>query len=368
MHWHIKGAMADAMARLKTSDVAGATAAIRQALAARTRGVGVQPTSKKVAADDDAGAPRLRRLGDILKTLGAQRATYRRFPPASDEATPAADEGDDRFVSRSHRSAAGLLNYKLYVPANLDRELALVVMLHGCTQDPDDFARGTQMNRLADEFGLIVAYPHQPRSGNAQGCWNWFDIRHQQAGSGEPAMLAALGQELAREFKITPGRVFAAGLSAGAAMAEVLAETHPTVFAAVGLHSGLPYRAAHDVISAFAAMKGNGKTAPCIGVQGRRKIIIHGTADATVSRSNGDALFERMRSQNPGSSVVMSEVRSGSRTATRQVLIGPAGEALAEYLLINGAGHAWSGGHRSGTFADPAGPDASREMITFFLR
>ncbi len=368
MNSRIQGAMAGAMSRLKISDVAGATAAIRQALAGGTPGTGVQLTPKKLAAADDAGAPRPRRLGDILKALGAQRATYQRTPPASDEATPAKDEGDGRFVSRSHRSAAGLLNYMLYVPPNLDRELALVVMLHGCTQDPDDFARGTQMNRLADEFGLIVAYPHQLRSGNAQGCWNWFDIRHQQAGSGEPAMLAALAQELATEFKITPGRVFAAGLSAGAAMAEVLAETHPRVFAAVGLHSGLPYRAAHDVISAFAAMKGNGKTAPGIGIQGSRKIIIHGTADSTVSRSNGDELFERMRSQNPGSSVVMSDVRSGSRTATRQVLIGPAGEVLAEYLLINGAGHAWSGGHPSGTFADPAGPDASREMITFFLR
>ncbi len=368
MNPRIQGAMADAMSRLTTSDVAGATAAIRQALAGGTPSIGIQPGSKKLALPE-AGVPRSRGLGDILKALGAQRSAYRRPPIQPDGPTPAAAEGADRFSSRSHRSAAGLLNYKLYVPADLDRELALVVMLHGCTQDPDDFARGTKMNRLADEFALIVAYPHQPRSGNAQGCWNWFDTRHQQAGLGEPAMLAALAQELALEFKIASERIFAAGLSAGAAMAEVLAETYPTVFAAVGLHSGLPHRAAHDVMSAFAAMKGNGKTAPSgTGVQGSRKLIIHGTADATVSRSNSDDLFDRMRSRNPGSSVVISDVRSGGRATTRQVLIAPSGDAVAEYLLIDAAGHAWSGGDRSGTFVDSSGPDASREMITFFLR
>lgn len=352
--------MVDAMARLKTSDIAGATAAIRQALSGVA---GINPAQRKHV---DAGVAKPRRLGDILKILGAQRAVLPGVAPMPGGGT--ADEADgDRFSARSHRSKVGLLNYKLYVPADRNRDLALIVMLHGCNQDPDDFARGTRTNRLADEFGLVVAYPHQPRSGNAQGCWNWFDARHQQAGSGEPAMLAALARDLAAEFEIAPGRVFAAGLSAGAAMAEVLAETHPTIFSAVGLHSGLPYRAAHDVMSAFAAMKGTGR--PVQGDMGRgvRKFIVHGTADATVHPSNSVALFERMVARYPGAAILISDLRSGNRTGSRQTLTAASGEALAEHLVIEGAGHAWSGGTREGTYTDESGPDASREMITFFL-
>lgn len=358
-------AMADAMSRLRTSDVAGATTAIRQALAEGRPGTGEPPPS---ASQGDAAALRSRRLGDVLRALGAQRASHARFSPAGDAARPASAEAP-RFSSKNHRTATGSLDYKLYVPADLNRDLALVLMLHGCTQDPDDFARGTGMNALAEEFGLVVAYPHQPRSANAQGCWNWFDVRHQQAGSGEPAMLAALARMLAAQFKIDNGRVFAAGLSAGAAMADVLAETHPTVFSAVGLHSGLPYRAARDVMTAFAAMKGTGTLSPDgRGSHGSRKIIVHGTADATVNPSNSDDLFERMRLRNPAASVVVDDIGSGRRSATRQALIAPSGETLAEYLLVKGAGHAWSGGHRGGTFVDVDGPDASREMVAFFLR
>lgn len=351
--------MTDAMSRLKTSDIAGATAAIRLALAGAA-GAPAQPTR----VDADVAKPR--GLGDVLRALGAQRTRRAGITPMPDHGP--ADEADgDRFSASGHRSPAGSLTYKLYVPADRARELALIVMLHGCTQDPDDFARGTGMNRLADEFGLVVAYPHQPRSGNAQGCWNWFDARHQQAGSGEPAMLAALATDLAAEFAIAPGRVFAAGLSAGAAMAEVLAETHPTIFSAVGLHSGLPYRAAHDVMSAFAAMKGSGRPTPGGTGRGVRKFIVHGTADATVHPSNGAALFEQMVDRNPGAAILISDLHAGDRTASRQVLTAASGEALAEHLLIEGAGHAWSGGNRSGTFTDESGPDASREMVRFFL-
>ncbi len=182
-------------------------------------------------------------------------------------------------------------------------------------------------------------------------------------------MLAALARTISDELGIAPARVFAAGLSAGAAMADVLAETYPDAFSRVGLHSGLPHLAAHDVMSAFAAMKGNGK-AGRRGAAGRasRKIIIHGSADATVHSSNADEIFNRMLSRNPGSSIVLVDETRAGRGASRQVLIDGAGVTLAEHLLIAGGGHAWSGGDRIGAYTDPGGPDASREMVEFFLR
>lgn len=363
MTFRIQDAVADAMARLKSSDVGGATTVIREAL-----GVGGvrQPARGSTLIGTLLPGGAGRSLGDVLSSLKARRTSFP-SPGLRPMAEPAPE--DPRFTARTLNSAAGMMNYKLYVPENRDRELALILMLHGCTQDPDDFARGTRMNRLADEFGLVVAYPHQPRTANANGCWNWFDRRHQSAGSGEPAMLAALARALASEYGIAPERIFAAGLSAGAAMADVLAETHPEVFSKVGLHSGLPHLAAHDVMSAFAAMKGD-RQASRRGAAGggSRKIIIHGTADPTVHSSNGDEIFERMRSRHRGSSIILTDDSSAGRKATRQVLMGPGGETLAEYLLIEGAGHAWSGGDRDGSYADPIGPDASREIVAFFLR
>lgn len=357
----IQGAVADAMGRLKTSDVSGATAVIRNALI----GGGTPPPAHQPTTALPGGQAG-RRLGDVLNLLKTRRTGFP-TPTAPPRTQPSPD--DPRFTSRFLTTGVGSLNYKLYVPQDRDRELALVLMLHGCTQDPDDFARGTQMNRLADEFGLVVAYPHQPRSANAQGCWNWFDRRHQSAGSGEPAKLAALAKTLSTEFGIAPERVFAAGLSAGAAMADILAETYPEVFSKVGLHSGLPHLAAHDVMSAFAAMKGDAGVRPQNSSgRGSSKIIIHGTADPTVDPSNGDQIFERMRSRHPGSSILLTDDHTAGRKASRQVLIDPSGNALAEYLLIDGGGHAWSGGARTGSFTDPSGPDASREMVSFFLR
>jgi poly(hydroxyalkanoate) depolymerase family esterase len=359
----IQNAVADALARLRTSDVAGATSAIREALssASLTRS-GIRVATSTNPFSDQAG----RGLAGVLGLLKAQRSAIHAASARPDRA-PAQE--NPRFIWRTQNSAARAMNYKLYVPECRHREPALLLMLHGCKQDPDDFARGTRMNDLADEFGLIVAYPHQPHSANAQGCWNWFDRRHQSAGAGEPAMLVALARTLSEEFSIAPERVFAAGLSAGAAMTDVLAETYPEVFSRVGLHSGLPHLAAHDVMSAFAAMKGDGK----LGLrssngQTSRKIIIHGSTDPIVHPSNSDAIFERMHSRHRGTSIIVSESENTGRKATRQILIGTSGDALAEHLLIQGAGHAWSGGDAGGSYADPLGPDASREMVKFFLR
>jgi poly(hydroxyalkanoate) depolymerase family esterase len=284
---------------------------------------------------------------------------------------PAPDFGD-RFLKRAYRGAAGALNYRLYVPADHERrDLALVIMLHGCTQNPEDFALGTQMNGLADEFGLIVAYPHQTRRANPSGCWNWFDPRHQRRGSGEPAKLAGLAQELMREFGVGKDRVFAAGLSAGGAMAEVLAATYPDVFDAVGIHSGLAYKSAVDVPSAFAAMKGtaSGLAGPQgANARGCRKIVFHGLADSTVHPVNGGRILdEAERGAGP---LKRNDLDWGSEAGrvSRTVLEDPEGRPVVERWLVEGGGHAWFGGDPRGSYTQSVGLDASRVMVRFFLR
>ena len=281
---------------LRTQNIAGATAAIQNALSGRA--------SSAPERDENAQAQSPRRsLGDVIKLLRAGRATFASTMPHQkplyEEAGAIAP--DQQFSARVFRSAMGSLNYKVYIPQDIaHRELSLVLMLHGCTQNPDDFARGTQMNHLANEHGLIVVYPHQPHSANAQGCWNWFDPRHQQRGRGEPAVLAGLAQDLAKEFGIAKHRIFAAGLSAGGAMADILATTYPEIFEAVAIHSGLPTGAANDVMSAFAAMKGNAKLSASRQHNQSRKIIFHGGSDATVHESNGERIFEHLRNDTIG--------------------------------------------------------------------
>ena len=291
--------------------------------------------------------------------------------PAAPGLEPAPDFGD-RFLKRAYRGAAGALNYRLYVPADHERrDLALVLMLHGCTQNPEDFALGTQMNGLADEFGLIVAYPHQTRRANPSGCWNWFDPRHQRRGSGEPAKLAGLAQELAREFGVGKDRVFAAGLSAGGAMAEVLAATYPDVFDAVGIHSGLPYKSAVDVPSAFAAMKGT--AAGLAGPQGQTSMAAArsssmGGADLTVHPANGERILDE--AERGASPLKRSDLdwETEAGRVSRTALQDPEGRPVVERWLVEGGGHAWFGGDPRGSYTQSVGLDASRVMVRFFLR
>jgi poly(hydroxyalkanoate) depolymerase family esterase len=235
-----------------------------------------------------------------------------------------------------------------------DGPQGLIIMLHGCTQDADDFARGTGMNAIAERHGLIVAYPEQPRSENMQSCWNWFRPSDQRAGHGEPELLARLARSLTAEFGLDPSRVFVAGLSAGGAMAAILGVTHPDVFHAIGVHSGLPHGVASDVVSAFSAMREDPGAGRALHVPA---IVFHGSSDATVSPANGDRIF---RSAALGATT-LEEGTTAGRTWQRRRAEG------AEFWLIEGAGHAWTGGSRTGSYADAAGPDASAEMVRFFL-
>jgi poly(hydroxyalkanoate) depolymerase family esterase len=271
----------------------------------------------------------------------------------------------------------GEINYKLYLPAGLDTTNApLLLMLHGCTQSPDDFARGTRMNALANVYGCVVAYPEQPSSRNATLCWNWFRRGDQQRESGEPALIAALTRRLIATHGLDKRRVYVAGLSAGGAMAAILASTHPDLYAAIGVHSGLPVGLATDVPSAFAAMRGGesrrGATASNSALRPVPAIVFHGDNDTTVHPGNGHGVIaQSLTNDGDGAEAakgahVERGIAAGGRRYTRTIHKLADGSVAAEHWIIEGAGHAWSGGDAAGSYTDPHGPDASAQMLRFF--
>lgn len=266
---------------------------------------------------------------------------------------------------------AGSRAFRIYIPASARAGVTgVVVMLHGCTQTPEDFATGTGMNALAEEHRFVVVYPAQSKGDNAQSCWSWFRRSDQKRDRGEPSILAGLTRKVCAEHGIARDRTFVAGLSAGAAMAVILGETYADVFGAVGAHSGLPYGSAKDVASAFAAMAGQAQD---MAVQpgkpsAMRTIVFHGTADATVHPSNGEGIGRQRIAGGAGPAVETSERGQSAGRKFERVISGPAeGVATLETWTIDGLGHAWSGGHSGGSFTDPKGPDASAEMVRFFF-
>ncbi|MBC7415721.1 MAG: PHB depolymerase family esterase [Herminiimonas sp.] len=282
-----------------------------------------------------------------------------------------------QYIAGSYTNAAGTRPYKLYIPAGYGgQSLPLVVMLHGCTQDPDDFARGTQMNGAAERHQCLVLYPQQPQSANSSKCWNWFNAGDQQRDGGEPSIISDMTREVASRYHCDMQQIYIAGLSAGGAMAAIMGTVYPDLYAGVGVHSGLPYGSASDLPSALAAMRSGMSGTPARVRTGNAQpvfkgipvIVFHGDADHTVNARNGEQVITSNAPPQDGS---FSQTRTegsvvNGHAYTRTVQQDGSGNPVAEHWLVHGFGHAWSGGDAGGSFTDAKGPDATGEMMRFF--
>jgi poly(hydroxyalkanoate) depolymerase family esterase len=315
-----------------------------------------------------------------VPAMDTVRAELRRAPGADDavpRTAPPVTRQHSEWVAGDFENAAGRRAYKLYVPSRYAGQASpLIVMLHGCTQSPDDFAAGTQMNVHAEEHGCLVLYPAQSNSANPSRCWNWFRREDQVRDAGEPSLIADMTRDVVRRYGADPARVFVAGLSAGGAMAAVMGVTYPDLYAAVGIHSGLACGSAHDLPSALAAMKG---LSASMGERGNASspahatptIVFHGDRDRTVHPRNGiDAIANSAHWEGGQGGDVVTEPGQvpGGHAYTRTAHRDAAGQLLLEHWLVHGGGHTWFGGSRAGSYSDPRGPDASAEMVRFFLR
>lgn len=301
-----------------------------------------------------------------------------------------AGDGQGTWHSGRATTASGTRSYLVYVPPRLPARTPapLVMALHGCSQNARDFAHGTRFNQLADRHGFVVVYPEQGSAHHGQRCWNWFRATHQHRGQGEPAILAGVVHQTLAErdrWHIDPTRVYAAGISAGAAMTLVLGATYPELFAALGVHSSPPYRSATGPGNALAAMGGAGLPSPAVSPGGAAMpplIVFQGTADGTVRSSNADRVADQwlaFRRRNADGSVDEHGIRG-----PRVVRTGPQGRSdrgprrrtvsrwyaggrkVLEVWVVDGLGHAWSGGSTRGSYTDPRGPRAATEMWRFF--
>jgi poly(hydroxyalkanoate) depolymerase family esterase len=299
--------------------------------------------------------------GTWLGLRGAKRA-----PPSMADIVP---EGA-RFVDGTYSNAAGSRTYKLFVPRSYHQgqALPLVVMLHGCTQSPDDFAAGTRMNFIAEEQNCLVVYPAQPSSANPSKCWNWFRAADQRRDEGEPSLIAGITRSVMQKYSVDPKRVFVAGLSAGGAAAAVMGATYSDLYAAVGIHSGLACGAATDMPTAFTAMRQGGRGGRQIAAGGPvvPTIIFHGDRDTTVHPDNGAHAVESAIGATRMQKKIHHGQIPGGHRYTRTIYADGDREIL-EHWIVQGAGHTWSGGNPAGSYTDGEGPDATKEMLRFFL-
>jgi poly(hydroxyalkanoate) depolymerase family esterase len=304
------------------------------------------------------------------------------WSPAAGSRAASTDLPDDSQFSKFRFESASQRTFMLYEPSLAGKRSApLLVLLHGCGQGAADFAAGTRMNEAARETGVFVLYPEQNAAANAMRCWNWYTPGSRADSGGDAALIAAMTRHVIAEFEVDPCRVYIAGMSAGGAMAAVLARDYPELYAALGVHSGIPAGHARDLCSALRLMSSGppqGGHCSCggagHGVAGAmRTIVFHGDRDTTVHPSNGQAIHARARCQPncstlDGSFRTTTDADAGQLGFTRSVDIGPTGTSDREHWLVHGAGHAWAGGSDAHSYTDALGPDASREMLRFFLQ
>lgn len=373
--------MAEATRLTQSGDLQAATAAIQAALSGAAAAVPAafdMPTAFDMRDVIDVQAREIWRevwpQQSPAAVAPASNAATGESAPASNAAAsssapvlPLNPGPAGQFITGSHsEGSAGKRDYKLYIPpaAADGQPLPLVVMLHGCTQNPDDFAVGTGMNEAARQRGFYVLYPAQTQRANASGCWNWFKHNHQQRDRGEPALLAGMTRAVMAAHPIDPQRVYVAGLSAGGSMAAILGDAYPELFAAVGVHSGLATGAASDMPSAFNAMQ-NGATAASPRTKtSPPTIVFHGDEDTVVHPSNGEQVVAASAGALPSDQ--QRERSCNGREYSQRRYRQADGRVVAEHWVVHGAGHAWSGGNAQGSYTDAQGPDATSEILRFF--
>ena len=366
----------EAMRLMQKGDLLAATAAIQHRLIGATS-AGPSIAARSPDRDTIEGTFRVVDEAPLAKDASAGGSPF----PGS------ITEERTQFSGHTYTGSAGTRRYKLFIPsAYRGQPLPLIVMLHGCTQTPDDFATGTRMNMLAEERACFVVYPAQTQSANVSRCWNWFQANNQLRDQGEPAIIAGLIRELLLTYGLDHERVYVGGLSAGGAMAVILGRAYPELFAAIGVHSGLPYGAAHDLPSAFAAMHQRDTSGPSIAHRenpqawrgGIPTIVFHGDRDTTVHPCNGEKVVRQsagVSAFNAGDNSIAAAATEetcaggipGAHSYTCKLLKDVTGQIVGEYWLVHGAGHAWFGGDPRASCTDPKGPDASSEMMRFFL-
>jgi poly(hydroxyalkanoate) depolymerase family esterase len=428
MNDQLQGGMAEAMRLMQEGELAEATVVIQRALGGSTPGTGFAPVASpdvpsgaggaidvESSVVDEAPHPGAASWPAAALRPGASPLHFGSVPltmpdsmpltvpgglpglrgvpgaipsPKERETDPAVVPTGGQFVERSYTDQAGTRSYKLYIPSGyIGQEVSLIVMLHGCTQSPNDIAAGTRMNALAEEHIFLVAYPAQAQGANMNRCWNWFQASDQERGRGEPSLISGITRQILDEYNVADGRVYVAGMSAGGAMAAVMGETYPDLYAAVGVHSGLAPGAARDMPSAFAAMQGGGPAATRRDIPNATStgepartvpvILFHGDCDKTVHPRNADHLLshycngergggsDEASGSKPHASVRRARVPGGHHY-TRATYRDARGGAIVERWTVHGLGHAWSGGSSTGSYTDERGPDAAAEMVRFF--
>jgi poly(hydroxyalkanoate) depolymerase family esterase len=402
--------MAEALRLTRAGRLAEATALIQRSLAgppARTtpsgnpanpdepiegtfRVVGQQPAlagTPETAPAEETEPDTTAGQGRLELALGSRRPGVVPAPAASGPVrapAPAHTVAQPResFIGGSYSNSAGSRTYRLCVPSGYaGQAVPLVVVLHGCTQTAADCATGTRLNALAEEETFLVAYPEQAAAANRSRCWNWFKRSNQQRDRGEPSLIAGITQQVMTAYSVDPRRVYVAGMSAGGAMAAIMGAMYPDLYAAVGIHSGLAHGAARDLESALTAMRQGGPDPAGPGdlnaVGSLPTIVFHGDCDRTVHPRNGEQVLaqalprpagDAQGSANAAESLVSASRGQvpGGHAYTRSVYRDAGGHVVGERWVVHGAGHAWSGGSPAGSFTDPRGPDASKEMLRFF--